>query len=87
MKEIDMNPHHCTLVAILVRLAVVLGRPTFHHFFHKGCEHGIHTAMHKVGALKVISARFSLVPDVAMIGILIALDAGIEMFTASGSGE
>lgn len=65
----------------LMLLFLILARPTFHHFFHKGCEHVIHTGVHKVGALKFIAQRFKLAPDVIMIGILLALEFGVEMMT------
>jgi hypothetical protein len=62
-------------------LLLILARPTFHHFFHKGCEHMIHLGVHKVGALKFIAKKFAFAPDVTMIGILLLLEFAVEMLT------
>jgi len=57
---------------------LLFARPTFHHFFHKLAEHGIHSAVHHVKYARLLTARVKFLPDATMIVLLILLDLVIE---------
>lgn len=65
----------------VIRYGVILARPAFHHFFHKAAEHQIHLMVHRVGFLALMMKWCKFLPDAAMIGILIILDAVVEDFS------
>lgn len=66
------------LILTVYHFGAIAAVPAFHHFFHKGAEHGIHTVVHKLHRFKVLNVK--LLPDAVMIAILIGLDAIWELF-------
>ena len=72
-------PHLEQTTLEIVRYGLVFARPTFHHFFHKYAEQGIHHATHKLGMSSSLVAKCKFIPDVVMVGLLIGVDHVTEV--------
>jgi hypothetical protein len=65
--------HYNFLFPILIRIVVLVAVPTGHFLFHKYVHLGIHLSSHKLHMLGRLTTKFKWLPDIIMIGALIAL--------------